>query len=579
MPDKLASFVELLRLLAQQKTNERAYVFLDESGTETERLTFGTLASAADALAARLRERTKHGDRAMLLFAPGLDFLVAFCACLIAGVVAVPMMVPRRQSTRDSSSAIVADCTPRLALTNRATMAGRPDLKKRAASWSLELLDMGDGATAVESAQDRPSRPKPHDVAFLQYTSGSTSTPKGVMVTHGNMLANAEMIRQSHDNSARSTYVSWVPHYHDMGLMLNALQSLYVGALGVLLSPVSFLQRPMIWLQAISDYRAQVSGGPNFAFDLCVDRFNADAMRGTDLSCWQLALNGAEPVMASTLDRFAATFRPFGFDACAFFPAYGLTEATVLASAGHRGQGAKLKKLSLAGLHQRRVMPAEARDKPYTLVGCGRALPEECIAIVDPIGRCKLGPNDIGEIWVNGPNVAAGYWGKPELSEEVFAGVVEGVPTKSWLRTGDLGFADEQGELFITGRLKDLIIVRGVNHHPHDIEKTVQDSHPALRRNYGAAFASLNGRSEECLVIIQEVERTERHRLAPEELKDIIREAVVDEHGIAPHRIVLIRPGQVSRTTSGKIQRSLVRQRWLAGQLREIEDQALPITS
>ena len=292
------SMVELLRARAAEQPDERAYVFLSDRGGEEASLTFSELERRAGALAAQLVDRGQRGERALLMFPPGLDFIVAFFGCLIAGMIAVPMMPPRRFGARDSSASIVADCTPRFALTSPTLQAARSDLAERLKATALDFIYVDATKEAEAPAGSIFPQPGPQDLAFLQYTSGSTSDPKGVMVSHGNLLANSEMIRLVYGNTRATTYVSWVPLYHDMGLILNVLQTLYVGSLCVLMAPVSFMQRPLTWLRAISDYRAEFATAPNFAFDLCVDRFRPDQMAGIDLSSWKIALNGAEPVRA-----------------------------------------------------------------------------------------------------------------------------------------------------------------------------------------------------------------------------------------------------------------------------------------
>jgi acyl-CoA synthetase (AMP-forming)/AMP-acid ligase II len=353
-----------------------------------------------------------------------------------------------------------------------------------------------------------------------------------------------------------------------MGLIINALQSLYAGSPCVLLAPVAFMQRPLLWLRAIGEYRAEVAGGPNFAFDLCVERYRREQMEGVDLSGWKLAFNGAEPVRAATIRRFAETFAPHGFAPKTMFPAYGMAEATVLVSAGRRGSGKVARTLSREGLrHNRAAAPREDADA-QTVVGCGRALAGERIAIVDPDSLQRLAAGLIGEVWVAGPNVARGYWRNPEASAAAFGARIAGEePDDRWLRTGDLGFLDQSGELFITGRIKEIVIVRGANHYPQDIEHTVQGCHPALRRHGGAAFTVAEDGEVERLVVVQEVERTHRRRIVVDEVVGRIREAVVSEHEIVPYRIALLRPGALPKTTSGKIQRALSRQLWLEGSL------------
>lgn len=564
--DNLRSLVALLARRAAEQADDRAYVFVSDRGTEEAALTFRQLRETATALAARLIASAQPGDRAILVFPPGIEFMVAFFGCLMAGIIAVPMMMPRRNSARDSSAAILANCTPELALTT-STFALRGDLQARFAQENIRWIevDLTEAAGATVDLQE----PAPDDIAFLQYTSGSTSEPKGVMVSHANLLANLEMIRIALGNTRQSTYVNWVPLYHDMGLILNALQALYVGATCVLMAPNAFMQRPLGWLRAISHYRAEVACGPNFGFDLCVSRYRADQMDGVDLSSLRIALNGAEPVRADTIARFIETFAPHGLDSRAIYPAYGMAEATLLISGGTRGGGHVMRSVSRAALQAHAAeAPADPGDAQL-VVGCGCALTGEQIAIVNPESRQRLAADGVGEIWVSGANIACAYWRNNAATREELNAKIAGEDGR-WLRTGDLGFLDHTGELFVTGRIKDLIIIRGINHYPQDIERTVQSQDSALRQNCGAAFSVPDEHGEEDLVIVQEVERTARHSIDTGEIKGQIREAIADSHELSARHIALIRPGALPKTTSGKIQRKLARRLWLDGGFEEV---------
>ena len=563
------TLVALLAERARLRPGARAYAFLSDRGGEEAALTYGELHRAAAALAARLGERARPGERALLVFPPGLEFLVAFFGCLMARIIAVPMMVPRRNSARDSSGAILANCEPAIALTTSA-LARRRDLMARFEGASLQWLEV---TLAPDSAENPVlAAPQPQDIAFLQYTSGSTSDPRGVAVSHANLIANLEMIRLSLGNTSQSTHVNWVPLYHDMGLILNALQAFHVGAPCVLMAPNGFMQRPLNWLRAIHRYKAEVACSPNFGFDLCVSRYRADQMQGVDLSRWKIALNGAEPVRAETLRNFTRTFAAHGFQPTAVFPAYGMAEATLLISGGHRGAGQVTRAVSGAALQAHRIAsPVDAADAQI-LVGCGRALQGEAIAIVDPDTRTRLPLARVGEIWVSGSNVARSYWrNEAATAAGLNAEIADENAATRWLRTGDLGFLDEAGEVFITGRIKDLIVIRGINHYPQDIEQTVQRLHPSLRQNGGAAFSVPDENGEEALAIVQEIERTARNRIDPEELVGLIREGVADQHELFALHIALIRPGTLPKTTSGKIQRSMTRKLWLEGHLEMLD--------
>ncbi len=563
-----ASLIDVLRHQAALQPDARAYLFLSDAGAEESVLTFSQLERRAGALAADLAGRSQPGERALLIFPPGLDFIVAFFACLHAGIIAVPMMPARRHRVRESSLGIVDDSMPTLCLTTSdlvddltATLDGVP------AAQRIEWMAIDEFEAADEDFPGERPGPCGDTTALLQYTSGSTSAPKGVMVSHGNLLSNLEMMRLAYGSGPSSTFVSWVPLYHDMGLVLNVLHSLYVGTLCVLMPPVGFTQRPMSWLRAIHQYRAVFAGAPNFAFDLCVDRLRPEQLKDVDLSCWKVAFNGAEPVRAETLERFAATFAAYGFHRRAFYPCYGMAEATLLISGGEPGAGSRLWPVDRDALQQHRVVPAPSTNaRRQRLVGCGKALVGERIAIVDPDAHVRFGPGKVGEVWVHGANVTQGYWRQPEATETTFRARIAGEEDACWLRTGDLGCLDQAGELYITGRIKDAIIMRGVNHYPQDIERTVERSHLALRRHCGAAFTVVRD-GREHLVVVQEVDRASRRSVDIDAIQTAIRTAVEAEHELTIHDVVLIRTGTIPKTTSGKIRRSLTRDLWQNGEL------------
>ncbi|HVR99607.1 MAG TPA: AMP-binding protein, partial [Thermoanaerobaculia bacterium] len=482
------------------------------------------------------------GERALLLYPPGLEFVAAFFGCLYAGVIAVPAYPPRSRRPDSRLRGIAMDCRPRVVLTTAALLARREALVGQVAELASALwLD-------TETLDDPSSgfEPSPGDIAFLQYTSGSTGNPKGVVVTHSNLLHNLERIRVAFGQTPESVVVGWLPLFHDMGLIGNVLEPCYVGCECVLMSPAAFLQKPSRWLAAIDRYRGTTSGGPNFAYDLCARSIAPETL---DLSCWSVAFNGAEPVRRATLDRFAEIFAPCGFRRESFAPCYGLAEATLLVSAA-RGAG----------------------EDP--LVSCGALPSGDEVRIVDPESGIACAADEVGEIWLAGPSVAAGYWNRPEATQETFGAVAEdgGGP---YLRTGDLGFV-RHDELVITGRLKDLIVLRGRNLYPQDVELSAERAHPALRAGGGAAF-SVDERGEESVVVVHEVER----RAGPlGEITDAVRRAVAEEHGVRVADVVLLRAGTIPKTSSGKIQRRECRSRYLAGELEPLHRSATaPATS
>ena len=565
MKERSGTVSGLLRSQAETRSGSTAYIFLADGEAEAARLTFADLDLQARGIAVALAELGAAGGRALLLYPPGLEFVSAFLGCLHAGALAVPAYPPRSARGLPRLHAIAADARPRVVLTTAALLArtramfgGIPEL--RDVSWLAT-----DGLEA-RAGEWREPEIDGDTVAFLQYTSGSTSTPKGVVVSHANLLHNEEQIRRAFGQSEESVILGWLPLYHDMGLIGNVLQPLYVGAPCILMSPVAFLQNPRRWLAAISRYRATTSGGPNFAYELCARKIPEEQRAGLDLSSWRVAFNGAEPVRAETLSRFAEAFAPCGFRPEAFYPCYGLAEATLFAAGGRLGEPPVVRAFDPDALKEGSAEPAGDGRR---LVGCGSAWMGQRIEVVDPVSADLSPPGRVGEIWISGPSVAGGYWLQPEITERGFRARLAGDPTAGpFLRTGDIGFYDADGELFITGRLKDLIILRGRNYYPQDIELTAERAHPALRPGCGAAFA-VESDGEERLVLVQELER--RTGDAPaEEVADAIRSAVAQEHEIQVHEIVLIRMGTILKTSSGKIQRNACRAAYLAGDLNVV---------
>ncbi|MDA3648375.1 fatty acyl-AMP ligase [Saccharopolyspora indica] len=546
---------EILQHRAAFEADRRAYAFLDEHGQETSVLTYRDLHERALGVAGRLRRHCRPGDRALLLFPPGLDFIVAYFACLYAHVVAVPVSPPRARRVQEATRSIIRDSEPAAVLTVTTMMeAVEPELGAlcEAAPWlPLDQLKLS------AYTDFRPEPCAPDSLAFLQYTSGSTAAPKGVMVSHRNLSANQEMIRRAFGHDERSTFVGWTPMYHDMGLIGNVLQPMYLGVTSHLMAPEAFIRRPLSWLAAISRYRAHTSGGPNFAFDACVAHAARSGVPDLDLSCWQVAFNGAEPIRHETLRRFTETFAPFGFSGNAHYTCYGAAEATLLASGSTKGEGPRTVEVDAEALGGQRVVEA-AGGQP--LVGSGRAVPGGELRIVDPETALPCPPGRIGEIWIAGDHVATGYWRRPEQSAATLRARCAGETGGSYLRSGDLGVLIDD-ELYVVGRLKDVIIIRGRNHYPHDIEHTVQSAHPALQPTAGAAFA-VPGSGGEKLVVVQEVRRDRLGEDAAE-VAASVRQAIVREHELSPGEVVLVLPGQLQKTSSGKIMRSAAKQRYL----------------
>jgi len=535
------SLVELLQQRAAAAPECVAYRFLGDGETGESRVTYGELDLRARAIAAALQDMGARGERALLLYPAGLNYIEAFFGCLYAGVIAVPSPLPRRNTQR--LEAMITDSGATIALTNAAL------LTKIATPLRLLATDTIDGSQAGTYLEPELS---PESLAYLQYTSGSTSTPKGVMVTHGNVLHNSASIHKGFAHTPDSRALTWLPHFHDMGLIDGIIQPLYGGFPGILMSPVSFLQQPLRWLEAITRFQITHTGGPNFAYDLCLRRVHREQRAGLDLRSWRVAYNGAEPVRFETLQRFANEFRECGFRREAFYPAYGLAEATLKVSGGS-AITCTVRSDALEQHHVAETVPEQEATR--TLVGCGSPGLDTEIEIVDveTFTRCEV--NTVGEIWVHGPGVAAGYWDRPDETAATFHARLAGAVGKTYLRTGDLGFVKD-GELFVTGRVKDLIIVRGRNLYPHDLELAVEQCHEVLRAGGGAAF-SLEVENEERLVVVQELEP--RRGGDPAALVELIRETLADEFEVQPYAILLVKAGSVPKTSSGKIQRGACR--------------------
>jgi acyl-CoA synthetase (AMP-forming)/AMP-acid ligase II len=575
---EVSTLVELLRYRAQNHLASTAYTFLQDGETEAGSVTYEELDRQARAIACRLQNLGATGSRALLLYSPGLEFIAAFFGCLYAGVVAVPAYPPRRNQNMSRLQAIVADAEATIALTTtslwdniQSRESENPELTE------LQWLTTDDIASDLAQAWQKPEVSS-NTLAFLQYTSGSTGTPKGVMVSHGNLLDNLASIHKCFGDTPNSRGVSWLPPYHDMGLIGGVLQPLYVGAPMILMPAVAFIQKPLRWLQAISHFKATTSGGPNFAYELCIHKITPEQLASLDLSSWELAFTGAEPVRAQTLERFAATFESCGFRKEAFLPCYGMAETTLIVSGGLKTAPPIVRLVDGAALEQNRVVAvASEREGTRAIVGCGQSLLDQKVLIVDPESLTPCPDNQVGEIWVSGPSVAQGYWHRPEETKHTFDGYLADIGDREtrprlgpFLRTGDLGFLQD-GELFITGRIKDVMIIRGQNHYPQDIELTVEKSHPALRPACGAAF-TVEVKREERLVVVQEVERSYLRKLNVNEVVGNIRRAVAAEHALQVYAMVLIKTGSIPKTSSGKIQRYACRFGFLSGTLNVVED-------
>jgi acyl-CoA synthetase (AMP-forming)/AMP-acid ligase II/acyl carrier protein len=562
-----ATIMVRLSEFTAQTPDRIAYTFLREGEHAAEQLTFAELSARVTAFAARLGAQYRPGERLILLYPQGLDFLVAFLGCLESGVVAVPVSLPNRHRGVTLLRAIALDCGASAMLSERALLERLEEsLVTDSVLGALPRFATEEWREPAPKAWVSP-KISTESPALIQYTSGSTGSPRGVLVSHANLVHNQRQIQETCGYGVDSVAVSWLPLFHDMGLGV-ALMTVSAGMRGVLMSPSAFLQKPIRWLRAISDYRATFSSAPDFGYDLCARRVSPSECDGLDLSSWTIAPNGSEPVRAATFERFVTAFAPYGFRGENYKPVYGLAEATLLVTGDAPGRAPTVRRFSTELLEQGKAsVPRSAGELSRAFIGCGQPRSGAGLCIVDPHTRQECEAGTVGEIWVSGPSVAGGYWGLEALSEATFrARTADG--RGPFLRTGDLGFWDDDS-LFITGRFKDLVIVRGRNHYPQDIEATVSMCHPALEPQRCAAF-SVDGDEGEQLVVVQEVRRSALRSIDTAEVFRAISSAVSLGHGLQTHSIVLIRPASLPRTTSGKVQRKPCARAFLEHSLSEI---------
>jgi acyl-CoA synthetase (AMP-forming)/AMP-acid ligase II len=591
-------WVELLRERARTEPDRVCYIYLDfeqggQSGQDHRggevprevRYTYADIDLKARAIAAKLQKMKLEGKQVLLVYPPGMDFVPAFFGCLYARVVAVPVYAPhpaQLSRTLKRFQSIIQDAKPSAILTvSSITGMLRPIIALSPRLWGARTIATDQLDVGLAESWQQPEITS-ETLAFLQYTSGSTSGAKGVMVSHGNLISNAQATQAIRQHPADEVQVTWLPVYHDMGLIGGILQPVFAHYPTVVMSPLAFLQRPARWLEAISHYRGTLSALPNFALDLCARKVTEDEKQRLDLSHWQGAWNGAEPVRAASLDRFSAAFASCGFRPEAHFPVYGLAEATLIVAGNREPRLPVRLRVSREQLTLGEISVA-TMDNPdvQVLVGCGESAPGQRIAIVDPESRELCPAHRIGEIWVHGPGVAQGYWNQPELTNEVFKARIGNSGEGPFLRTGDLGFVYE-GQLYVAGRLKDLIIMDGKNHYPQDIELAAEQAHPAIRPGCTAAFAiELDG--SERLVLVAEVDRRYKKdgSLSPEgeaaglpahasELRNLIQRAISQNTETEAYEVVLIQGGSIPKTSSGKIQRRTCKEAFRRGKLERI---------
>lgn len=564
--NNFSSVVDLLRDRAESQPDQLAYRFLADGETESGTLTYQQLHQQALQIACYLQSFLSPGDRVLVVYpySAGLEFIAAFFGCLYAGVIAVTdnppvstQAIPKLQTRLESSQcrAILSTETLIQQIQTQFSVETRHGASLR---WvATDTLFSQNLATQWKEPQINGDT-----IAFLQYTSGSTGTPKGVMVTHQNVIHNSDIIYNAFGHNPNSRGLIWLPLFHDMGLIGGVIQPLYGGFPVTLMSPISLVQKPFRWLEAISQYQATTSGGPNFAYDLVCRTATPEKLEKLDLSSWDIAFSGAEPVRLETLKRFAEIFGPSGFKPEAFYPCYGMAETTLFISGGNKHQTPHILSVDAVALEQNQVI-IQPSTKTRSLVSCGFPWLGDEVIIVDPEQLTRRDENQVGEILVSGKGVGLGYWGKPEDTETTFKVYVDG--QGPYLRTGDLGFLHE-GELYITGRIKDMMILWGRNRYPQEIEATLDTCHPAIRPGHSAAF-SIETEIGEQLIIASEIERRYLRNLNVEEVVNTIRQAVAEQNTVDVFAIVLLKTTTIPKTTSGKIQRRACRTKFLEGSL------------
>ncbi|MCM0606037.1 MAG: fatty acyl-AMP ligase [Xanthomonadaceae bacterium] len=567
----METLVDILRTRALTDPDGIAYIFL--KGSEECKITYAQLDLEARRVAKLLEGQ---GSSALICHLPGLEYIYSFFGCLYAGVIAIPIYPPRFNQKLDRLSAIVSEIDVKCALISQSVLENvKPLLSEQPNLSQVKFIktDLPHSLTANDLPFLQPEITG-QSLAFLQFTSGSTSQPKGVMLTHANLINNLQAIHEKFESSKDSVGVIWLPPYHDMGLIGGILQPLYIGFPIFLMSPYSFLQRPMRWLQAVSQYKATISGAPNFAFDLCTKRITDEQAATLDLSSWKLAFCGAETVHAHVLENFYQKFKVAGFKKEAFYPCYGLAEATLIVSGGVKDKAVIVESFDATAIESqgRAVKSSVDLKSSRSYVGCGTAPKKYSIKIVDPITLKSLPDGAVGEIWFTGPSVAQGYWGRSEESERTFKAKIAGDSETNYLRTGDLGFL-QGDELFVAGRIKDLLIIRGRNLYPQDIEKSVGESHPGLVSGTSAAF-SIEFQGEEKLVVVQELDRRDaKPELLQEkstEFIELIRKKIFEDHDLPVHAIALVKSHSIPITSSGKVQRQATRRLFLDNALPEL---------
>ena len=559
------TFTQHLVDISQTVGEKAALKFLARGEGDPETLNFSEVNQRALTIAGHLRECGLVGCNVLLLYPSSIDYVTAFLGCLYAGVVAVPAYPPRNNRHAGRLISIIDDANVSAVLTQSMLV------EKIKNQVSVEqYITTNDLDASIEPWRNNDVVTS--DIAYLQYTSGSTGSPKGAMITHKNILSNCMLYAKGVGIDKGGVHVSWLPLFHDMGLVQGILLPLWLGATAVFMPPDKFVQKPVRWLKAISKYNAVMTGGPNFSYDLCVRRIKPKERENLDLRSWRVAINGAEPVLKSTLEEFCNIYQSYGFSRATFFPGYGMAEATLYVTAGDvNSKEPNYAYINNVSLRADKVDFCDESDKhAKSIVACGKVYSDIVVEIVDKNALIPSACGTVGEIWLSGDSISPGYWRKPDITNDTFNATLADYPGKRFLRTGDLGFL-HNGELYITGRMKDVIIIRGENHYPQDIERLVEGLHPAFRPGgFGAVFI-VDLKEISGLVVVQELERELIDSDSLDSLRSLIIKAIFEVHGLHPADILFVSPGEVSKTSSGKVQRTDCKDRYERGEFEQVE--------
>jgi acyl-CoA synthetase (AMP-forming)/AMP-acid ligase II len=569
--------VEVLQRRAQETPDQLSHMLLGAKEDENQSLTYRQLDQAVKKMAAYLQSVAEPGQRALLVYPTSLEFITAIYACMYAGIIPIPTNPPGMNRSAQRLEAIARDAQARLVLTTQeyqqaflSESAQFPDFA--ALTWVTRDAIQSGGGHGLQIPTITPQT-----TAFIQYTSGSTNIPKGVVISYRNFSQNMHALHATGANDPDNPVIlTWTPLFHDMGLLIGVFLTPMYGTPSILMPTIQFMQNPLNWLKIIQKYNITATGGPNFAYDLCVNKIPLEKCEGLDLSKWRIAYTSAEPVRADTQASFAQKFAEFGFKPSSQAPCYGMAETTLVISY-YTGEPKTITyRVNRADFEQGKLVPSDS-DNPKDFVeavSSGKPLVDFQVAVVNPKNKKRAAPDEVGEIWVSGDSVGEGYWNRPEDTKHTFGAHIAETNEGPFLRTGDLGFLHD-GHLYITGRLKDLLIVRGRNYYPQDVEMTVENTHPALRAGGGAAFSILENDIEQ-LVVVHETQRREMEGVDWNEVIKTIRSNIAREHGIRAHAVVLIRRATVSKTSSGKIMRSEMRRQFLANELQVIAEWRAP---